>query len=247
MTKRYLAQALGLALLVGVVVCNRATAAMTPISDPNNGETHLYSALGYHDNGVYNQQWDNAQDRYFRIGGAVTTILLEAAGYRDRNIFGVYAPGLNSTRTMVDVFQGSAGPGAALTITFSGGHIYFGGSDRGAFPLNPNGEVGFYLRPNGSTTTTFYSDQSLNGGLDQMVTFSGTPGAIVAPDTDFRPESRFVVAWEDISYNSSDKDFNDMVLQMTVVPEPTTMIAGALLLLPFGVSTLRILRKKRAA
>jgi hypothetical protein len=33
----------------------------------------------------------------------------------------------------------------------------------------------------------------------------------------------------------------------TPVPEPTTMIAGALLLLPFGVSTLRILRKKRAA
>ena len=31
------------------------------------------------------------------------------------------------------------------------------------------------------------------------------------------------------------------------VPEPTTMIAGALLLLPFGVSTLRILRKKLVA
>jgi hypothetical protein len=31
------------------------------------------------------------------------------------------------------------------------------------------------------------------------------------------------------------------------VPEPTTMIAGALLLLPFGASTLRILRKGRAA
>jgi hypothetical protein len=30
------------------------------------------------------------------------------------------------------------------------------------------------------------------------------------------------------------------------VPEPTTMIAGALLLLPFGASTLRILRKNRA-
>jgi hypothetical protein len=35
--------------------------------------------------------------------------------------------------------------------------------------------------------------------------------------------------------------------QLVVVPEPTTIIAGALLLLPFGVSTLRILRKKRAA
>jgi hypothetical protein len=31
-----------------------------------------------------------------------------------------------------------------------------------------------------------------------------------------------------------------------VVPEPTTVLAGALLLLPFGVSTLRILRRNRA-
>ena len=33
----------------------------------------------------------------------------------------------------------------------------------------------------------------------------------------------------------------------TPVPEPTTMVAGALLLLPFGASTLRILRKNRVA
>ncbi len=33
-------------------------------------------------------------------------------------------------------------------------------------------------------------------------------------------------------------------VQLNAVPEPTTMIAGALLLLPFGVSTLRMLRKK---
>jgi choice-of-anchor C domain-containing protein len=36
-------------------------------------------------------------------------------------------------------------------------------------------------------------------------------------------------------------------IQLTAVPEPTTVIAGAMLLLPFGVSTLRILRKNRAA
>jgi hypothetical protein len=34
---------------------------------------------------------------------------------------------------------------------------------------------------------------------------------------------------------------------LTVVPEPTTMISGALLLLPFGASTLRMLRKNRTA
>jgi hypothetical protein len=33
---------------------------------------------------------------------------------------------------------------------------------------------------------------------------------------------------------------------LSTVPEPTTMIAGALLLLPFGASTLRILRRRMA-
>jgi hypothetical protein len=37
------------------------------------------------------------------------------------------------------------------------------------------------------------------------------------------------------------------VTSSTAVPEPTTMIAGALLLLPFGASKLRLLRKSRAA
>jgi choice-of-anchor C domain-containing protein len=36
-------------------------------------------------------------------------------------------------------------------------------------------------------------------------------------------------------------------VSVTAVPEPTTMIAGALLLLPFGVSTFRMLRKNRVA
>ncbi len=35
--------------------------------------------------------------------------------------------------------------------------------------------------------------------------------------------------------------------QLTPVPEPSTMAAGALLLLPFGASTLRVLRKNRMA
>jgi hypothetical protein len=35
--------------------------------------------------------------------------------------------------------------------------------------------------------------------------------------------------------------------QLAQVPEPTTMIAAALLLLPFGASTLRILRRNRMA
>jgi len=49
-------------------------------------------------------------------------------------------------------------------------------------------------------------------------------------------------------YTSLDQNGNPTGLaqdQLGIVPEPTTMIAGALLLLPFGASTLRVLRKNR--
>jgi hypothetical protein len=41
-------------------------------------------------------------------------------------------------------------------------------------------------------------------------------------------------------------DNGTATISLAAVPEPTTMIAGALLLLPFGASTLRILRKRTA-
>jgi hypothetical protein len=47
--------------------------------------------------------------------------------------------------------------------------------------------------------------------------------------------------------NGSIQDTYSQNIQILAVPEPTTMIAGAMLLLPFGASTLRILRKNRTA
>ena len=44
---------------------------------------------------------------------------------------------------------------------------------------------------------------------------------------------------------SGSVDINSITV--SAVPEPTTMIAGALLLLPFGASTIRLLRKTRTA
>jgi hypothetical protein len=46
---------------------------------------------------------------------------------------------------------------------------------------------------------------------------------------------------------NGDNDYTDALVNMSAVPEPTTMIAGALLLLPFGASTVRMLRKSRKA
>lgn len=47
-----------------------------------------------------------------------------------------------------------------------------------------------------------------------------------------------------ISSSAVQLDFDNVQLNVTPVPEPSTVIAGAMLLLPFGVSTLRNLRRK---
>jgi hypothetical protein len=47
--------------------------------------------------------------------------------------------------------------------------------------------------------------------------------------------------------NTPDISVQEMLFNITPVPEPTTMIAGALLLLPFGASTLRFVRRNRTA
>ena len=49
-----------------------------------------------------------------------------------------------------------------------------------------------------------------------------------------------------IDYVVSTGQWNQITLSVTPVPEPSTIIAGALLALPFGLSTLRSSRKNRA-
>ena len=57
-----------------------------------------------------------------------------------------------------------------------------------------------------------------------------------------------------VGFDYGTPDGQDVVLpsfgasiNISAVPEPTTMIAAALLLLPFGASALRMLRKSRKA
>jgi hypothetical protein len=51
----------------------------------------------------------------------------------------------------------------------------------------------------------------------------------------------------DVNVLASGNDFAMDDLSLVAVPEPTTLIAGALLLLPFAASTLRVLRKNQKA
>jgi len=108
--------------------------------------------------------------------------------------------------------------------------------------FTPAAQPFLFLDKSGGTLA--YSDSALSTSLaDRMVTFAVTgymnSGSFVA----FADGPHYVIAFED----GTDFDFNDLVVEVqgvAPVPEPTTMIAGALLLLPFGASALRILRKK---
>jgi hypothetical protein len=85
------------------------------------------------------------------------------------------------------------------------------------------------------------ADRSLSGdiiGFDWGVVTPITPGSFgeVYVRTS---QQQFTIA------NGSVIDSGTATVNTYAVPEPTTMIAGAMLLLPFGASTLRMLRKNR--
>jgi hypothetical protein len=71
--------------------------------------------------------------------------------------------------------------------------------------------------------------------------------AVIDPNSGL-PYGQSTVAWVGLEIgNGGSGAANANIDSITVVPEPTTMIAGALLLLPFGASTVRILRKRQTA
>jgi hypothetical protein len=96
---------------------------------------------------------------------------------------------------------------------------------------------------------TFYDGNTAVGTL-QGTQVLGSNGSIV-PGNQFEYGTAYVNIFSDVPFNkviaTSNPDYAFEFDNVAVVPEPTTMIAGALLLLPFGASTLRMLRKHRTA
>jgi hypothetical protein len=77
------------------------------------------------------------------------------------------------------------------------------------------------------------------------------PAAEAGDNLNFDPQHQLIVT-KDILMIAGAGDFVGLSdvqqsFHQTAVPEPSTVVAGALLLLPFGVSTLRILRKNKVS
>jgi len=83
------------------------------------------------------------------------------------------------------------------------------------------------------------------GGVTQSGSYSPTANVISWDlNGELLSAGETVIAYVPQAYGSGN---NQTEFTVTAVPEPTTIISGVLMLLPFGASTLRILRKSRVA
>jgi hypothetical protein len=112
-----------------------------------------------------------------------------------------------------------------------------------------------------SSYTTLWDPANGSGSL--TITYDGAPLPYVSAATwliikDGNPGGSWL--WDISDWNGTDTitfgndpellgiyDISHVAIYGTAVPEPATVVAGALLLLPFGASLIRIVRKNRGA
>ena len=171
-------------------------------------------------------------DSYWDItatGGSISTMIIELAGFKAHNIFGVYDSA--NYNTSVTLFSGSAAAGAMVTLAItSAGDIYVDNVDTLTDFTGSN--FGYFLDSsyygNGGV---WYSDTNLNtDGLDHMAAYQGTNTDTVeiAPwAAGLWTNNEYVLAFEDLKNSVSDRDYTDMVVMVesvNPVPEPATML-----------------------
>jgi len=243
--------------LAGTICCAMgAHAGLTPVATTGSWDGEPYPGTlntvmqsltgnsGYNVNSAANRVDDSSDQVWTGTGGNGTaTMLLTIAGYASYSSFGIY--NLSDPSQKTQIFGGGTSPSSTVSITV------------------PVGDFGFYLDTPGGV---WYSVNSQNSdGGDHMVTLTtttdqslnldaanlegwGHSGGTVAWD----PGS-YILGWEDLTAipgSGTDVDYQDMIVEVSGVapiPEPTTMVAGAMMLLPFATQGLRALRRKRTA
>ncbi len=186
--------------------------------------------------------------------GAWASMLIEIAGNSAVNTFGIYDQAGNSLQLMA----GAASAGDKVSLSWSDVGLtaqfqdfdyklvngvltkYLKSLTTLALDTPMSQTFGFYLGTNpvvNGNQTIFKSDFNLNpDGSDQMVSYMGTA-------VNGLGLGHYIIAFEDTSYNNSDKDFNDMVLvveSVNPVPEPATM-----LLFGAGVAALAAVARRK--
>lgn len=191
-------------------------------------------------------------------GLSAATVIIEIAGNANTNTFGIYdaqnghtvqlfgGPADQADQALVSISQTGQVTTIYLQRDLNGNlqSLNYWMSGIGYFTSNL---FGYYLGTNGGT---FYSQASLNpSGADQMVAFQGDGDRIQLPGNapGVWGSSSYILAWEDLAYGASDRDFNDFVVyveSVTGVAEPGTLSLLAAALLSFGLLVRRRARDR---
>lgn len=86
----------------------------------------------------------------------------------------------------------------------------------GSASVDLTGDLWRWVRRDGNNTNTWSSDWTLNyDGMDHLVTYR-----VTGLDTN---EAVWLLFWEDLPVCSSDRDYNDLVVEVRALPEPATL------------------------
>jgi hypothetical protein len=247
-------------ILAGAALMMAATSA---IAIPNlGGESpdlqSIFNTVGLSSYNVTTRYMADGSDKLWNItgtGNSVASMIVEVAGLKDSNIFGVYDSS-NPNNKLV-LFQGTqgatynTGPNSSISLQVFGNNFFASGFD--LFLLQPffrsavfgSTTFGYYLQ---TPNDTFYSDTALNiaDNFDHMLAYKGdnTSAVTFGGHSGLFTNNEYILAWEDLLAASSDKDYQDMVLMVesvtSAVPEP-----GTILLLGSGLLGLAFYSRKR--
>ena len=160
-------------------------------------------------------------------GKSLATLIIEEAGFRDHNAFGIYDLSNGQIRTL-ELFSGSDDPTDSVQVNFYDGYAWIKGQKSQTITALGT-TFGFYLSNSiDSQSGTFYSDIALNSdGFDHAALLLASNGVIIG--------------FEDL-YGGGDRDYNDLIVHVSgVIPVPAPT---AVLLAGVG-SVLTIWRKRK--
>ena len=185
--------------------------------------------------------------------GSTHALIIELAGWKDTNKFGVFDP--TNTGNKLEVFGGGAviGDFHTLYIDESLGKFWLDTATStpppGAKTFNHGGEFGYYLDSSAqSDGGVFYSLTGANSdNLDHMYAYQGVGDTMNLPGiagSSVIDDAYYILAWEDQDKSVTDYDYNDMVVLVeSVFPVP---VPGAILLGILGLSVAGMKLRKYA-
>jgi len=239
------------AVLGGAAVTDTGSTVLT-------GDLGVYpgtSISGFYPPGIVNgtiHDTDSvAQDAQLAASSAYTTLAGESPA---QNLTGEVLGTLGTVSTLgpgVYSFSSSAQLTGALTLNGNGLYVFqIGSTLTTASPTSPSTASASSIVLTGGAQACHVFWQV--GSSATIGTYSSFVGTIIAEDSITMDTGADILDGRALALTGAvTLDDNKITVptcnSVTAVPEPGTMISGALLLLPFGASTLRILRRRQAA